>query len=160
MKKQDAKALTFVNPIPIKWGDEAVQPVVPTGYTNELEMGVLSYVKSADDTQAVITNGVVSQTKNPGSITVTVNAAGGTLYDQGEVGTYTITVMHKDAPTVEITDPGMEEWGTNILGPTTPAIHNETHMGALQYTINNMDGTRAQLNPLTGEIKDANKLVA
>ena len=133
--KKNAPDLSFSTPSPVAWGT-AVQAVSSSSNYNQTEMGTLSYAlpQGTDSSISIDSNGVVTATK-PGTVDVTVSTiAGGTKYNAGEVGTYTVEFTKKNAPNLTFGTPDQVEWGTQV-SVLTPSNYNETEMGTLSYAL-------------------------
>ena len=133
----------------LKWGSPS-QAQGPVNY-NADTMGPITYTITSTTAGGQIgTDGVgkVINTSTPGTVTVTARTTDDSKY---AVGTYTITVTHKDAPQLTITDPTKEEWGTEIVKSVTTG-HILEEMGALKYVINDNGATNGQVGESTGVI--------
>ena len=111
----------------------------PNGYNVGIEYGNYVYTASSNNTGATLdpATGVASSATSAGTIVVQVRTAGGTKYDDFDVGTYTVEFVRES---ITITPP--TTLSGNLGGNVDVSLSNSngynTAMGTVIYTIKNL----------------------
>ena len=141
----------------LEFGETSATPN-QSGWWNENEHGLLEYEAAGLDVTGGgidFVTGVISDTTAPGTVTVMVVIKGGTKYTAGDIGTYTVKFIAKDASglTYTIDNQTDVKWGTDSTAPAEPSWVGDDGYGDLKYKAN-LDATGGQIDEATGEISD------
>ena len=129
-----ALALDFTNPPAVKLNTQSSAPASPTGY-DETTMGAIKYSITSDSAGTNLDDeGRVTAT-NQGDVVVTATTLGGTKYNAGVIGTYTVTFTGKAALTLIFEDQPWERWNEQSDAPAIPEEYDAKKMGAITYSV-------------------------
>ena len=157
VKKAASGAGLHGNDEDVEWGTSSAQPLDPDEWAEETHGEITYEAADLDATGGEIDflTGVISDTTASGTVTVTVKIDGGTKYAAGDVGTYTVKFIAKDASglTYTIDNQTGVKWGTSSDTPAKPDWVGDDGYGDLKYKAN-LDATGGQIDEATGEISD------